>query len=63
MAKIAKFNVNDIVHCKSTNEYFKIRSFDGDCYDAAYCDKDGNLTCGSIDIWQEYESDFEKITK
>ena len=64
-----KFKVNDIVQLKKNKDvFFKIRNVYADCYDAAFCDKSGKLTGGSIDLWlekddDEYlaESDVEKV--
>ena len=66
-----KFKVNDVVKSTIENDcFFKIRGVYNDCYDAAFCDKDGNLEGGSIDIWFDnsladegyaVEANFEKV--
>lgn len=67
----SKFKTNDIIKDKASNVFFKIRNVYNDCYDAMDCDKDGNLTGGSIDIWFDnslkdegypVENDFEKVS-
>ena len=64
-----KFKVGDLVYSKKHDAYFRIRNVYDDCYDAAECDKDGNLSGFSIDIWidnidEDYvcEADLEKIS-